>query len=131
MTNQEMAASHAPGSDRALPQGKRGQSRSARERAWKIVVYVLLIAGSYVFTIPLIWMISTSLRPEWDVYSYPPKIWPNYFIWQNYPDAWTLPAPLWQVPQEHRHHRLWQRARQCALVDPGGLCLCPVAWPRS
>ncbi|MBM3187596.1 MAG: carbohydrate ABC transporter permease [Chloroflexi bacterium] len=58
------------------------------------LVYLLLTAGSMVFVIPLVWMISTSLRPEWEVYSYPPKILPNYFLWQNYVEGWTRLLPF-------------------------------------
>jgi ABC-type glycerol-3-phosphate transport system permease component len=39
-------------------------------------------------------MISTSLRPESQVYTYPPKILPNYFLWRNYPRAWTSILPF-------------------------------------
>jgi len=65
-----------------------------RRAAWMALVYLLLTAGSMVFVIPLVWMISTSLRPEWEVYSYPPKILPNYFLWQNYVEGWTRLLPF-------------------------------------
>lgn len=70
------------------------ESRRARRGAWMLIVYALLIAGSIVFLIPLIWMVSTSLRPEWEVYSYPPKILPNYFLWHNYVEGWTKLLPF-------------------------------------
>jgi ABC-type glycerol-3-phosphate transport system permease component len=60
----------------------------------QVWVYGLLIGGSIIFVIPLIWMVSTSLRPEYEVYTYPPKILPNYFIWRNYPDGWTRLLPF-------------------------------------
>jgi len=65
-----------------------------RRAAWMTLVYLLLTAGGVVFIIPLVWMISTSLRPEWEVYSYPPKILPNYFLWQNYVEGWTRLLPF-------------------------------------
>jgi multiple sugar transport system permease protein len=70
------------------------ESRSMRRTVWMVLVYALLIGGSTVFTIPLIWMVSTSLRPESEVYTYPPKILPNYYIWHNYPRAWTTILPF-------------------------------------
>jgi multiple sugar transport system permease protein len=70
------------------------ESRKVRHIVWLVWVYALLICGSIVFVIPLIWMVSTSLRPEAEVYTYPPKIMPNYFIWRNYPDGWTRLLPF-------------------------------------
>ena len=39
-------------------------------------------------------MVSTSLRPESEVYTYPPRILPNYFLWSNYIEAWTSILPF-------------------------------------
>ncbi|MGQ9553948.1 MAG: carbohydrate ABC transporter permease [Anaerolineae bacterium] len=58
------------------------------------ITYTLLIVGSVIFIIPLIWMVSTSLRPEWAVYSYPPKILPDYLLWKNYIEGWTRLLPF-------------------------------------
>jgi len=69
-------------------------SRRVRGGVWAVAVYLLLIAGAVIFTVPLIWMFSTSLRPESEVYSYPPKILPNYWLWRNYPRAWTTILPF-------------------------------------
>jgi len=79
---------------RSLVQRYWRESRRVRHAAWLLLVYALLIAGSVVFLIPLIWMVSTSLRPEWEVYSYPPKILPNYFLWRNYIEGWTMLLPF-------------------------------------
>lgn len=70
------------------------ESRAIRRGVWMVAVYILLIAGAVIFTVPLIWMVSTSLRPESEVYTYPPKILPNYFLWRNYPRAWTTILPF-------------------------------------
>jgi len=83
----------APGL-RALYERYWQESRLVRRAVWMAMVYALLIGGSIVFTIPLIWMFATSLRPESEVYSYPPKILPDYFLWRNYPRAWTSILPF-------------------------------------
>jgi ABC-type glycerol-3-phosphate transport system permease component len=70
------------------------ESRKVRRVVWQVWVYGLLVGGSIMFIIPLIWMVSTSLRPEEEVYTYPPKILPNYFIWRNYPEGWTRLLPF-------------------------------------
>lgn len=42
-----------------------------------IVRYLLLAAGTIVFTLPMIYMISTSLRPNGALYEYPPRFFPK------------------------------------------------------
>lgn len=40
------------------------------------------------FAMPLVWMLSTSLKPESEVVRLPPKWIPNPFLWSNYPEMW-------------------------------------------
>jgi ABC-type glycerol-3-phosphate transport system permease component len=46
-----------------------------------------------VFTIPFLWMLSTSLKAPGDVLLQPPKWIPNPIKWENYVTAWTV-APF-------------------------------------
>jgi ABC-type glycerol-3-phosphate transport system permease component len=55
-----------------------------------VLVYGLLIAGAIVFIIPFMWMISTSLKPAEEVFTFPPQFLPTFFVWQNYVDGWTV-----------------------------------------
>jgi ABC-type glycerol-3-phosphate transport system permease component len=84
---------------RTLAQRYWRESKKVRHAVWLTLVYGLLLFGSAVFIIPLIWMVSTSLRPEWEVYTYPPKVLPNFFLWRNYPEGMTrlLPFPRFLV----------------------------------
>ena len=50
----------------------------------KILGYVLLTSIAFVFMIPLLWMISTSLKERWDVFAYPPTWLPSVAQWSNY-----------------------------------------------
>ena len=52
----------------------------------KIVRYLLLALGTVVFTLPMIYMISTSLRPNGALYEYPPRFFPKWeaFTLENY-----------------------------------------------
>src|SRR3712207_4113630 len=77
----DTVATHARGSLTGL----RGQ-RLIRS----IVVYTLLIAGSVMFILPFMWMLSTSLKQSQDVFTYPPSFFPTSFEWRNYPDGWKL-----------------------------------------
>ena len=51
--------------------------RNPAKIANAIVRYLLLAAGTVVFTLPMIYMISTSLRPNGALYEYPPRFFPK------------------------------------------------------
>jgi ABC-type glycerol-3-phosphate transport system permease component len=62
--------------------------------AWRILLYAVLITGAIVFSMPLVWMISTSLKPEHLVFVMPIVWIPPEPAWANYVDAWKmLPFP--------------------------------------
>lgn len=44
----------------------------------KLIRYLLLALGTVVFTLPMIYMISTSLRPNGALYEYPPRFFPKW-----------------------------------------------------
>lgn len=62
-------------------------------RAQKVLrtalIYAILLAGGVVFTIPFLWMISSSLKTQVEVFVFPPRPLPKVFHWENYPDALT------------------------------------------
>jgi multiple sugar transport system permease protein len=53
----------------------------------KTFSHVGLIIASFFFIIPFIWMVSTSLKPITQVFSYPPEWLPKPFQWVNYLEA--------------------------------------------
>ncbi|NLG51916.1 MAG: carbohydrate ABC transporter permease [Chloroflexi bacterium] len=60
----------------------------------RILVYLLLFAGSALYLFPFIWMIQTSLKDLSQVYIWPPQWFPDPLKWSNYPEAWeALPWP--------------------------------------
>ncbi len=66
-----------------------GGSARRNRRLWRAFVFVLLTIGSLVFLLPLLFMISSSLKPEYQVLDFPPKWIPNPLQWRNYPEALT------------------------------------------
>lgn len=67
-----------------------------RERLWGVVATLLLTAGSVVISIPLVWVVSTSLKAPSEVYLFPPRWIPKVPQWHNYVYAWTrLPFNLY------------------------------------
>lgn len=53
----------------------------------RFVLYAVLIAGACLFMFPLAWMVTTSVKPEPDVFQFPPNLIPSSFDWHNYPGA--------------------------------------------
>lgn len=54
-----------------------------------IGVYVLLLAIAVVMLIPLIWLVSTSLKsPTENIFQFPPQLWPSQPTIQNFIKVW-------------------------------------------
>ena len=54
------------------------KSKSAAKIKSAVVRYMLLAIGTVSFTLPMIYMISTSLRPNGALYEYPPRFFPRW-----------------------------------------------------
>lgn len=53
------------------------------------VAYLFLILGSIFFLLPLLWMFSTSLKPDSEVFEFPPRFLPTSWDWNNYYLGWN------------------------------------------
>ena len=78
----------------------RGLSRISRskrqmERLQRITIHTVLIVGAFIVMIPLLWMISTSLKVPTQVKVFPPVLIPNPVVWSNWVTALTIfPVPF-------------------------------------
>lgn len=61
------------------------QSTRNRSRVQTLVIYPLLLAGAAIMLIPLIWLLSSSLKDSGRIFVYPPEIIPNPWRPENYP----------------------------------------------
>lgn len=59
-------------------------SKKKREALGRGIAYLLLITLSVIFAFPLFWLLSTSLKPDTQIFMFPPKLIPNPIVWQNY-----------------------------------------------
>jgi ABC-type glycerol-3-phosphate transport system permease component len=59
----------------------------SRELILLVVVHIILILGLVIVTLPLVWMVSTSLKSEERVFQWPPTFFEPPFVWSNYRDA--------------------------------------------
>lgn len=63
---------------------------------WRILTYVVLILVSLLMLFPFLWLVSSSLKSQLEIFNYPPNWIPDPPIWQNYVDAMTFrPFPTY------------------------------------
>ena len=53
----------------------------------KALAHVVLVLLSVLFLTPLLWMLSTSVKPIEETMTSPPRWIPSHFLWRNYADA--------------------------------------------
>ena len=59
-------------------------------RGWrKALRYALLSLAALVFIAPAFWMLSSALKPEYEIFATPPVWWPAQPRWQNFSEALT------------------------------------------
>lgn len=59
----------------------------------KLLVTILLLSGSVILLIPLLWMVFTSLKSMEEIMKHPPTFFPLEIHWINYVEAWQT-APF-------------------------------------
>jgi len=66
--------------------------KSASKTLTTVVVHGVLIALGVLYALPLLWMISTSLKTLRQIFVYPPQWIPNPVVWRTYADIfWYAP----------------------------------------
>jgi ABC-type glycerol-3-phosphate transport system permease component len=61
-----------------------------QERIWNVTIFLALLAGAACMLLPLVWMLSTSLKEPGTVFRYPPQWIPHPAKWSNYTEVVTL-----------------------------------------
>jgi multiple sugar transport system permease protein len=76
--------------------GRHVQPAIAARRAIKlsrivqaVVVYGILTSLSVIVLVPVAWMLSTALKPQSQIFSFPPVYIPHPLLWSNFVDALT------------------------------------------
>jgi multiple sugar transport system permease protein len=78
-----------PAASRTLPmRAHAGRNRRAFQ-VQRAAVWVLLCVGAIVMILPFLWLVSTSLKEQRQIFVYPPEWIPDPISWQNYPQALT------------------------------------------
>ncbi len=72
------------------------RSGESHHRSRRGLHYATLTLGAGLFALPLMWMISVSLRPTGELNAFPPPLIPTDFAWENYPEAISR-FPFWRA----------------------------------
>lgn len=64
-------------------------SKRFRSMVRSVLIHTALIPAALIFLLPFLWMLSTSLKTDAQLYAYPPVWIPNPLNWANYPNAVT------------------------------------------
>src|SRR5262249_29134788 len=76
-----------------LPATKHTRLGIGRRRARlleRALVWCCLCGGAILMTIPFLWMVSTSLKQDSQIWLFPPVWIPSPVLWQNYTEALTI-----------------------------------------
>ena len=76
---------------------RRAGSSTGKRILEAFVTHTPLIVGSLVFSLPFLWLVSTSLKPDSQIFQLPPKWIPSPIMWSNYSKALEY-APILLIP---------------------------------
>ena len=69
---------------------RRSRVRRLRGQAGRALLHLVLVAAGLTFVAPLFWVVSTSLKPGSEVFTYPIHWVPTHPLWSNYADIFGL-----------------------------------------
>lgn len=71
----------------AKPRARRGYAKRLKQVVRSILIHSALIPFALIFILPFLWMLSTSLKSNTQLFVYPPILVPIPPAWENYPTA--------------------------------------------
>lgn len=78
-----------PAAQRPIDTGMHAGKQRRAVQLERIGVWTLLVLGAMVMVLPFLWLVSTSLKEQRQIFLYPPQWIPSPVRWQNYPEALT------------------------------------------
>jgi multiple sugar transport system permease protein len=89
-----MAVTTLPGTSNVEVPAGSGRSAKRRPRAaahraasWLLAVTAILVG--LMMLLPIIWMLFTAFKPEADIVTYPPTLWPRELTIEHFIDVWN------------------------------------------
>jgi len=65
-----------------------------KQRLIKLMMTVIMLGIGVLMILPFLWMLSSSFKPEGEIFTQPIQWVPRTFIWSNYPAAWSGIVPF-------------------------------------
>lgn len=65
------------------------RSKKKKEKFINTILFFILLIGSLIMIVPLLWMVSTSVKNKLDVFAMPPVWIPTEINWSKYSEIWT------------------------------------------
>ncbi len=62
----------------------RSRRRPTRAIVLSAISHLVVAAGGLILMVPFLWMVSTSLKHEWEAFVIPPQWIPDELLWDNY-----------------------------------------------
>ena len=69
--------------------GTKMRSKKKKEKIINTILFLVVLLGSLVMIVPLLWMVSTSVKNKLDVFAMPPVWIPTEINWSKYSEIWT------------------------------------------
>jgi multiple sugar transport system permease protein len=70
------------------PYVARRRTFRAGHLAGRVLLYALVFAGAVTYAMPFVWMLSTAVKPGYQVYLVPPVLFPDTYQWNNFWVPW-------------------------------------------
>jgi multiple sugar transport system permease protein len=66
------------------------QASPRRVQLWRWATIAALIIVAIIMVMPFVWLVTSSLKSQMQIFQYPPQWIPNPFHWENYSNALTI-----------------------------------------
>src|SRR5690606_15591448 len=63
--------------------------RPGQATIWRTVRVVLLVVIAFFMLMPFVWLVTSSLKTQVNIFQYPPQWIPDPVMWENFPNALT------------------------------------------
>lgn len=63
--------------------------RPGQATIWRTVRVVLLVVVAFFMIMPFVWLVTSSLKTQVNIFQYPPQWIPDPVMWENFPNALT------------------------------------------
>jgi multiple sugar transport system permease protein len=64
--------------------------RAAARVVGQAILYLILILGAVLLSLPLMWLVSSSLKDNSFIFAYPPQWIPDPVVWKNFARVWEI-----------------------------------------